>query len=152
MRFFNDDLFANGQSRDAYAKYVSALPTRLADSILRINRGMLPDAFFVDPTSAIDLHDARIAAFSSAGYSLQLTLTLDHNDVYSQLTLDYSGVSKFGGVPAVLLQDVSRSDLMCHETTVLDDGEFNHKMLFASSDILSVEFQSLVVKIAPIES
>jgi hypothetical protein len=152
MRFFNDVLFANGQSHAAYAKYVSSLPSGFPDTILRINRGMLPDAFFVDPASAIDLHDARISVVASTEHTLRLILNVDHNHAYSQVTLDYAGVSTFCGLSDVLLQSVSEADLMCHETTVLDSGKFNHKMLFASSDILSVDFQSLGVQLSKIES
>lgn len=151
-QFFNDDLFADGQSHAAYAKYVSSLPTALPDSILRINRGMLPDSFFVDPESAIYLHDARITAVASVDDSLRLALRVDHNDVHSQLTLIYSGVSRFHGVPEVLLKDVPDSGLMCHEITVLAAGGFNHKMLFASSDILSTDFQSLAIRLSPLDS
>ena len=79
-------------------------------------------------------------------------LNFDHNDVYSQVSLQYSGVSSSCPIPDVLLHNVPDSDLMCHETTVLECGAFNHKMLFASSHILSVDFQSLAVQVSPIES
>ena len=152
MQFFNDELYANGRSHAAYAAYISSLPSGLPDAILRINRGMLPDPYFADPEQAICLHDARIASIVATDQSLRLALNVDHDDVYSQVVLDYSGVSTLGVIPDVLLQDVADSDLMFHETTVLECGAFNHKMLFASSDILSVNFQSLSVQVSPVES
>lgn len=139
------------RSHAAYAEYVSLLPAGLPDSILRINRGMLPDAFFIDPDHAIELHDARIATVASTDRSLRLILKVDHNNVYSQVTLDYSGVSAFVPIAPVLLWDVPDSDLMCHETTVLDPVGFNHKMLFACSDILSIDFEHLIVHVAPVD-
>ena len=52
MRFFSDELFRRGGSHAAHAKYVASLPCQMPESILRINRGILPDTFFVGSESA----------------------------------------------------------------------------------------------------
>lgn len=152
MRFFNDELFETGESHNAYEAYWSTERHRMPDALLRINRGMLPDDFFADPEAAINLHDARIVRVDSELQTFQLILHVDHDGSLREISLQYFGVTHCSGVPKALLRDVPESDLMCHETTVLAENSFNHKMLFASSDVLSIDFSALVVRVLDQES
>lgn len=98
---------------------------------------MLPDHFFDSPDSAIHLHDARIhtANISLPEVVLQLNCCGHPNPTIERVSLHYAGVLACSAIPDVLLGNRSCSDLMCHETTILEDGTFNHKALFASSDV-----------------
>lgn len=147
MQFFTDELFESGKSHAAYERYWTVNRKRLPYCLLRINRGMLPGHFFASPDDAINLHDARIQRVDAAMSNVTLHLHGDYHGASREIVLCYTGVLKYSPVPDVLLTDEPDSDLMCHETTVITDGVFNHKMLFASSDILSIDFTALEIQV-----
>ena len=147
MQFFTDDLFEAGESHAAYEQYCTANRKRLLYCLLRINHGMLPDHFFPSFDDAIGLHDACLQNVDAELPNVKLHLHGDNCGALREIFLHYTGVSKFSPIPDVLLADEPCSALMCHETTVVTDDKFNHKMLFASSDILSIDFTALGVRV-----
>lgn len=145
MQFFNDELYSVREAYIAYEEYWEANRERFPRALLRINGGMLSDHFFDSPESAIHLHDARIKEASVAlpEVFLHLNCCGHPNPSIQRVSLQYGGVIACSEIPNVLLENKSHSDLMCHETTVLEDGTFNHKALFASSDIFEITFARL---------
>lgn len=146
MRFFNDELFTVGKSHAAYLQYWKANRELLPDSLLRINGGMLPDDCF-GTIEAVHLHDAKIRAVELQLPQVMLHLHGDHYGALREIILCYSGVTRLTPIPDRLLVESHFSDLMCHETTLVESGLFNHKMLFSSSDVLSIDFTDLDIEL-----
>lgn len=147
MQFFTDELCETGQPHAEYERYWRANSARMPKNLLRINGGMLPLEWFPVPDDAIFLHDARIRSVDLQLPHVTIQMCGDHRGALREICLHYSDVFECTEVPSRLLAETPDSDLMCHETTVLDDGRFNHKMLFASSDVLSISFAELEIKI-----
>ena len=145
MQFFNDELFARGKSYSAYQQYWTVNREHLSEALLRISGGMLPDNFFPPNIDPIYLHDARIHAAHMRPANVSLHLHADRAGALREISLHYAGVTKCTPIPDVLLADVSHSDLMCHEVTISDANRFNHKLLFASSDVLALDFATLSI-------
>ena len=147
MQFFTDELYETGQSHAEYERYWQENSARMPKNLLRINGGMLPSEWFPIPDDAIFLHDARIRYVDSPLPHVTIQLRGDHRGALREISLHYCGVFECTEVPSRLLAETPDADLMCHETTVLGDGRFNHKMLFASSDVLSISFVELKINV-----
>lgn len=147
MQFFKDDLFTVGKSHAAYQQYWIANRERLPDSLLRINGGMLPYDFVGHSDEIVYLHDARIQSVEVNLPDVTFHLHGDHHGALREIFLRYTGVRRISPIPDILLSDTGKSDLMCHEITLSNHNYLNHKMLFASSDILSLDFMALDVRL-----
>ncbi len=146
MQFFTDEMFEAGTAHESYLRYWIANRKRLPNCILRINRGMLPDHFFTTLTDAIDLHDARLQTVNADLPNVALHFQGDNHGALRDIMLHYTGVTACTPIPHRLLADEPQSDLMCHETTIVEVNKFNHRMLFASSDIMSIDFTALGIE------
>lgn len=147
MQFFNDVLFSVGKSHAAYQQYWVANRERLPDSLLRINGGMLPDEFVGHSDETVYLHDARIHAVEVKLPNVTLHLQGDHCGALREIILHYTGVRNISPIPDILLTDTHDADLLCHETTWIEHNQFNHRMLFANSDVLSLDFVKLEIHV-----
>jgi hypothetical protein len=155
LRFFSEEKFEARLSHREYEQYWLENRHRMPESLLRINGGMLPERCFPNPEGAIDLHDARIRTFHDENGCISMHL---HGNlavrrgrktdwILREIWLSYSGAAASLPPSGEILTDKPDSDIMVHETTILNDGRFNHKILFASGEILSLDFSALDVKI-----
>ncbi len=143
MQFFNDDLYEAGEAHTAYERYWRDNRSDLPDVLLRLNGGLLPMPMFDSPDEMVELHDGRLSSADVTPSKTTLVFRGDHQGNLRVITLRYSGVQECTPIPTVLLADIPDSDLMCHETTKRNDGGYNHKMLFANGDLISIDFAAL---------
>lgn len=147
LRFFTDDKCQACTAGGEYEQYWKANKVRLSEVLLRINGGMLPEHCFDEPEKAITLHDARIRALDDGGSQVSMLLFGDHRGALREIRLQYTGVTKLIGFSNHLLADMPDCDIGCHETTVADNGEFNHLIQFAGGQLLSIQFTDLHVQL-----
>jgi hypothetical protein len=147
MQFFTDELYETGRAHAEYERYWQTIAERMPRSLLLINGGMLPPTWFANADEPIFLHDARIRSVDRKQPNITLHLHGHHHGALREIFLHYSDVGAKSEVPDRLLADTPDSDLMCHETTALQDGRYSHKMLFANGDLLSIEFSGVEIEI-----
>lgn len=147
MTFFNDDRVAPKKQHAAYYQYWLANADKMPRELLRINGGMLPHEHFESLADIIFLHDARIEYAKIDLPTFELRFHGDNRGALRYTTIHYGGVVRVSPIPKILLAEMPDSDLMCHETLIQDSGLFMHKMLFASGDVLCVEFESISLNV-----
>ena len=147
MQFFSDDKYAQGASHAEYRIYWDANRDSMPSELIRLNGGMLADDFYANPDDAIHLHDARIMEYENNDAYVLIKLHGDHNGALRRITLRYADTSAFSGISNSLLANKPDCDLMCHELTRCSPGTYNHRMLFANSEIVSVNFVDVEIEV-----
>ena len=147
MQFFNEDLNAAGEAHAAYERYWHHNRSDLPAVLLLLNGGMLPAHMFDSPDNVVELHDGRLSLANVVLPTATLEFQCDNRGDLRVVTLRYIGVRACTLIPPALLADIPDSDLMCHETTKGDDGGYNHRMLFASGDVISIDFANLTLSV-----
>jgi len=145
LRFFTDTNHKLGIAHAEYAQYWRENAAGLPCLALQLSGGMLPVELFTEVTNPIYLHDARIAATSIDRNDFAMKLHCDDNGGLRIIDIVYDCTGhETPNIEPELLADQPGSDLMCHEFEVHDDW-LEHRMLFANSAQLSIQFNRLTV-------
>ena len=145
MKFFTDEKFARGLSHTEYERYWLDNRDNLPAELLRMNGGMLPDSMLADTHDPICLHDARIQEQHFENGNLTILLHGDHNGALRQILLQYINADVEFPISASLTKNTSDCDLLCHELTIDPDGRFDHRMMFANSEIVALKFTAIEI-------
>jgi hypothetical protein len=83
-----------------------------------------------------------------SGISPSMLGTLGENDDgFRHSFMVDEGVTDFRGIHPAMRADRGESDIMCHEVILDTAGLFHHVILFASGEVLSLQFSQFTVEI-----
>ena len=138
MKYLTRDWYDAGHDDDtyfAYRRFLTSMSDRFDAPMLALALSDLHDARFLDVT-----HDAQSRA-------LAVRLRIGFKRIgYADLHLRYDAVelSAAGADPAELLADTA-TEVIYHEVDVRDDGRFEHRLLLAPRDELTIAFERLEI-------
>lgn len=141
LQFFTDQKIQARTAWDEYQQYWREHWTRMPES-LRLLSGV-----FAELPNSVYMHDARIRGVDRGEFELGLLLRGDYHGGLREMHLRYLGVKYCSGVTGEMLDGAPYNDMMLHEITIHPGGGYRHAMLFASKELLVVDFAELLLHV-----
>ena len=128
-----------GDPSDTYGEYYKSVKDKLPGDLIKLHE-------------EIFLHDGKLKSLDISFPENRMSIELDTDDGKGNLreiSLRYTGLTKFkstadpdNGLPGPR----GYGDLGYDEVELLSDGRLEHRMLFSSGIVLSIQFKSIELK------